>query len=121
MLKIKRSLLECISEAAKNTYPREFFALLGRSKNEVIDELIVVPSVYGKTHVLVKSHLIPIDSKIAGSVHSHPANSSKPSAEDIGSFPIFGEVHLIISWPFSIENIKAYDVFGKEIHWVVVE
>lgn len=121
MLKIKKQVLDGIAEAAKNTYPKEFFALLGKDKNGVIEELIIVPSTYGKTHVLVKSHLIPIDSKIAGSVHSHPINSSKPSKEDISSFPNFGEVHLIISWPFRIEDVKAYDVFGKEISWVIVE
>ncbi|MEM4662757.1 MAG: Mov34/MPN/PAD-1 family protein [Candidatus Diapherotrites archaeon] len=121
IFRIKKDVLEGIIEAVKNTYPREFFALLGSSNDKIIDEIIVVPAIYGSTHVLIKSNLIPFDSKIVGSVHSHPIGLPKPSTEDLRHFSNFGDVHLIISWPFSIDSIKAYDVHGKEIELVIVE
>jgi len=120
-IQIKRNIIEGIIEAARNTYPKEFFALLGSSDKKVIDELIVVPAIYGFGHVLVRSYLIPIDFKIVGSVHSHPEKMNNPSSADIKSFSEFGDIHLIIAWPFDINSIQAYDVSGKPINWQVID
>lgn len=122
MILIKRVTLEGLLQAARNTYPNEFFALLGsKHRNEVIDEVIVVPAIYGRAHALIKSGYIPVDFNIVGSVHSHPTHSNKPSKADLHSFPAFGKIHLIISYPFTMESINAYDSSGRKTGWRVVE
>ncbi len=122
MISIKRATLEGLLEAARNTYPNEFFALLGSThRNSTIDEVVMVPTVYGKAHAIIKSGLVPVDFNIIGSIHSHPGNSNKPSVADLHSFPSFGSVHFIISYPFTIERINVYSARGKELEWKVVE
>ncbi len=121
MLRIKRAILEGLLDAAKNTYPNEFFALLGsRNRNGVIDEVVVVPAVFGKQHAIVKGR-IPVDFSIIGSVHSHPGRSNMPSQADIRSFPSFGKVHFIISFPFNIENVNVVDLRGKKTEWGITK
>lgn len=115
MYVIKKGTLEAVLEAARNTYPHEFFAMLGGDKGrKIIDEFVVVPAVYGKSHALVKAYLIPFDSRILGSVHSHPSPACSPSDADIGSFAKMGEIHLIISYPFRLENARAFNSRGTE-------
>lgn len=121
MIQIKRHVIETIIEAAKSTHPKEFFALLGSTDGKVIDELIIVPAVYGYGHTLIKAGLIPVDFNIAGSVHSHPGKVNMPSNADLHSFPGFGRIHLIIAWPFNINTIKAFDSTGNELEWKVIE
>ena len=121
MISIKRSVLETIIEASKNTYPKEFFALLGSTDKKVIDELVIVPAIYGYGQTLIKAGLLPIDFNIIGSVHSHPGPSNVPSKADIKSFATFGHIHLIIAWPFNINTVEVYDVVGKKHAWSVVE
>lgn len=122
MILIKRATLEGLLEAASNTYPNEFFALLGSThRNNVIDEVIVVPAVYGKRHTIIRSGLMPLDFNVTGSVHSHPGNSNRPSVADLHSFPGFGSVNFIISYPFTIESTNAYSASGKELKWGIVE
>jgi len=122
VIEIKKDTIEGLLEAAKNTYPKEFFALLGSTrKNNTIDEVIIVPAVYGTQHALVKGGHYPLDFNSVGSVHSHPGPSNKPSRADIHSFPSFGRVHLIISFPFNLENVKAFNVNGKEVELDVVQ
>ncbi len=121
MIAIKRNVVETIIEASKRCYPKEFFALLGSPNGKTIDEVIIVPAIYGQGHTLVKAHLIPIDARVIGSVHSHPAAWNKPSNTDLHNFPRFGRIHLIIAWPFNIDTIKVFDNAGKELEWKVIE
>jgi len=121
MIFIKRNVLETIIEASKNTFPKEFFALLGSTDKRVIDEVVVVPAVYGYGHTLIKTGLLPLDFNIVGSVHSHPGPSNMPSNADIKSFATFGQIHLIIAWPFNMNTIEVYDVAGKKLEWEAVE
>ena len=113
MYKIKREVLGAIIEASKNTYPHEFFGVLGGSPGEkIVDELIVVPATYGKNFTLIKTYLIPFDSKMIGTVHSHPSYSSRPSKQDIATFGKMGSIHLIIAYPFNSESFNAFDSKG---------
>lgn len=119
---LKRLTAEDICEAARNTYPDEFFSLLGGdAKKRLIDELVLVPAIYGRQHALVKAHLLPVDPRVLGSVHSHPSGSARPSAGDLNSFVHFGGIHLIICKPFNIENMRAFDVAGNEIRFEIVK
>jgi len=121
-MKISRDTLESLVLASKNTYPNEFFAMLGSSKKDgTVDEFVIVPSVYGKEHTLIRLDLKPIDPKIIGSMHSHPSYSNRPSRQDLSTFKKLGKFHLIISHPFQFENIAAYNANGKTIGIKVVD
>ncbi len=116
MWKIKREILEAVLLAARNTFPDEFFCLLGgNSKQKSIEEFVVIPAVFGKTHTLVQDWLKPVDKSILGSVHSHPSRNNFPSDADLQAFPRFGEIHLILAYPFGINDARLFDLKGKEI------
>ncbi|MDD5162824.1 MAG: Mov34/MPN/PAD-1 family protein [Candidatus ainarchaeum sp.] len=119
---VKRQTLESIAEASKNVFPKEFIALLGsKSKNSIIDELVIIPATFGDSFSSVYLDLLPFDKSILGSVHSHPSDSNRPSSADKRFFKKTGEIHLIICLPFSISSIRAYDAEGKEIEMEVIE
>jgi len=122
MPKIKKSALEDLCIAARNTFPNEFIALLSSSKrNGIIDEFVVLPAVYGDRFASVRLDLMPVDKSIVGSIHSHPGRSALPSPADLGVFKRTGEMHLIIAYPFSFETARAFDAKGKELAIEMVE
>ncbi len=121
-LKIKKQALENIAFAAQKTFPMEFIALLGSKKNNgVADELVILPAVFGEQHALLYSGNLPFDRKILGSVHSHPSPNNSPSQADLDSFRKLGNMHLIISYPFSLSDIAAFDNSGKKVQIKVLE
>jgi proteasome lid subunit RPN8/RPN11 len=121
MYRILESIVLSIAAAAKNTYPAEFISLLGwDEEKKLIDEIVAVPADYGKNFSTIYTHLVPFDSRIIGSVHSHPSPSYKPSRGDLRSFAKLGEIHFIIAYPFNIDNLAAYDINGKPVEFEVV-
>ncbi len=122
MWKIKRGTIEAVLLAAKNTFPNEFFCLLGGDKKKkIIDEFVVIPAVFGQRHTIVQDWMKPFDSKIVGSMHSHPSRNNFPSGADLNSFPGFGEIHLIVGYPFRLEDAMLFDLKGKDLRFEVVE
>lgn len=123
MVKVMKSTLEALTLAARNTYPDEFLALLGsrQGKGNVIDEYVLLPAIYGKSFSSIRLDLLPFDSDVRGSVHSHPSYSSMPSSADLRAFKRMGEIHLIIAKPFNLESVRAFDGKGKSLEIEVVE
>ena len=119
MYRIKQVVLESIILAAKNVYPNEFFSMLG-GKNRTIKELVVVPATYGKDFSSYRLDLVPFDREIIGTIHSHPSIYNHPSNADLDSFGKSGEVHLIISYPYDFNTIKAFDNKGRKISLQVI-
>jgi len=121
MYKISKGVVLSIIEAARNIYPDEFIGMLGGNRKEkIIDELIIVPAVYGEGFTMVHSHLIPFDPKLIGTVHSHPSPASRPSQQDLETFSKTGEIHIIIGHPYTYETIRAFDRNGKSVQITVV-
>ncbi|MBN2127435.1 MAG: Mov34/MPN/PAD-1 family protein [Candidatus Diapherotrites archaeon] len=122
MIKLKKSVIDDLLLAARNTYPNEFFAYLGGDKKtNTVDEFILAPAVYGKTFVMIKEYLMPFDSRIMGSIHSHPGKSNFPSKADVNSFGKKGEIHLIIAFPYTLNSIQAYDEKGIKTEFELIE
>jgi len=120
--RIRRNTADSIALAARNIYPDEFIAMLGgEKKKRLIDELVVVPAIYGEDFAAIKQYLLPFDFRILGSVHSHPSNSSLPSIGDLSTFLALGEIHIIIAHPFNLNTMKAFNSKGKEIKLEVVD
>ncbi len=120
MYSIRRITLESIIVASRNVYPQEFFSMLG-GKNKTIEELVVVPAVFGDDFSSYRMDLVPIDKSIIGTVHSHPSRANYPSDADLESFSKFGEIHLIIGYPYDFNTVRAFDNKGKKITLNVVE
>jgi len=121
MLSIKKGTLDALLLAAKNTFPNEFLALLSsKKKNKVIDEFVLLPAIYGRTFSGIRLDLIPYDSSIMGSIHSHPYGPPMPSRADLRAFRAMGETHIIIASPFNLDSFKAFNKAGKEIKLKVI-
>lgn len=122
MHKIKKRTLLDLLEASRNVYPKEFLALIGsKEKNEVIDEYIILPAESGDSAAFIYMNTKPRDGRIVGSIHSHPSRSNRPSAGDLSSFPKYGRIHLIISYPYTMQDVALYDSGGRELEFEVVE
>ena len=118
---IDRSLLEMINEAAKDSLPNEFVAML-RAEDGVIQELILLPgTLQGEDSATLMMHMKPIDFSIVGTVHSHPGYSNRPSGQDLEFFRRYGYVHIITCLPYDERSWKAYDARGERLQLPVVE
>ncbi len=118
-MKIKRELLITILEAAKNSHPDEFVALLTGDK-DVLEELVFLPFISGRVSALIHLDMLPIGMKVYGTVHSHPSPNCKPSEEDLALFSRFGRYHIIVCYPYDMNSWKCYDREGKEVKLEVV-
>lgn len=124
MTKIKgidRSLLEMINQAAKDSLPNEFMAML-RVEDGVVQELLLVPgTLQGKDSALVMLHMLPIDFTVVGTVHSHPGFSNRPSSADLNLFRHYGSLHIITCMPFDEKSWQAYDHEGQKVRLPLVD
>jgi len=115
-MKIKKELLLELFEAMKNSSPNEFFAFLGSDSGKEIDHYIIVPYFYqAPDSVSYRTDLLPFDSSVKGTIHSHPGYSAYPSRADIETFRKKGNIHLIVAYPYSFETIRAYNQKGDPI------
>lgn len=113
---IPLQLAESIFEAAMNTYPREFIALIEGKKvcgKVILQKLVVLPSTFGNNFSSIRLDLLPIGHKIVASVHSHPNGNLTPSKQDLAMFSRLGLVNLIVD-PLN-KRIKAFDTKGVEL------
>jgi len=119
-MKILRETLEFICEACRNVYPHEFAGFL-RSENDVITEVLLSPKgLSGDYGAVVYPSLLPLDSSIVGTVHSHPGRVAYPSLEDVRFFEKFGNIHIIVRYPFGTEDAFFFDSKGQRIEAEVV-
>ncbi|MBU2100781.1 Mov34/MPN/PAD-1 family protein [Candidatus Micrarchaeota archaeon] len=121
MHKIKKIVLQSICIAAQRVYPNEFISMLGKNEKEEVFELVMLPAVYGRNFSSIRTDLIPFDKNIVGTIHSHPSKNNNPSSADLNVFSRLGKIHLIICWPFNLEDIKAFNEQGKKIELEVVK
>ena len=116
MYSIKKEVIGAFIEAAKHTFPQEFIGMLGGKKEEkIVDELIIVPAVFGDTFSTIQMHLVPFDPNYVGTAHSHPSHSNMPSRQDIKTFSKTGQIHLIACHPFDLNNLQAFNQKGENV------
>ncbi|HIH09300.1 MAG TPA: peptidase [Candidatus Diapherotrites archaeon] len=120
MYKIRQGVVESIIIASRNVHPLEFISMLG-GRDRVIEELVVVPAHFGESHSSYRLDLVPFDEQIIGTVHSHPSVYNHPSNADLDSFERFGKVHIIISYPYTLNTLRAFDNYGKTMKLQVIE
>ena len=117
---VKRELMEGILTLCREHHPREIVGIL-KMENNVLTEYIVPPQTYTSTTSAVFSiSRLPLDSSYQASVHSHPSGNASWSKEDKkGVFTKF-RWHFIIGFPYTIRNVKCYDMSGNKLHFRVV-
>ena len=120
--KIDRKCLDMIFESSKSIYPNEFGGLLrANDKKDTIIELVILPgTISGDSHTIFKMHMRPIDFSIVGTVHSHPSYSFKPSNSDKILFQKYGNIHIILAYPFNNKSWMAYDNLGNGIEIEII-
>jgi len=115
MEKISKNLLLDLFDACRETYPNEFFAYLGKTE-DIIDYFVAVPIFYqSEDSVSYWKHLSPVDFSVVGTIHSHPSGMPIPSRADLASFSKEGNIHVIVSYPYTLETLAFYDRNGKRI------
>ncbi|MBI4415962.1 MAG: Mov34/MPN/PAD-1 family protein [Euryarchaeota archaeon] len=102
-----------ILAASRDTYPREFAAIL-RAEQGVIEEILLLPgTISGDVHAIFQLHMLPIDLSVVGTIHSHPSGTYSPSDADRQLFSHFGRIHIITGYPYALDTWRAYDHYGE--------
>ncbi len=114
---ISKECLGLIIESAKSVYPKEFGGLLrvDDEQKHLISEVVLIPgTISGDSHAIFKLHMMPVDFKIVGTVHSHPSPYANPSNADLELFRKHGKIHIIMASPYNEGSWKAYDYNGYQ-------
>ncbi len=118
---IKREALEVLLEAARNAHPREaLFLLRGKREKDaiVVEDLVIPPlATHGRGFAEFPLQMLPFDTKLVGSAHSHPSGSLRPSIEDLDA--CFGVV-LILAYPYVLGSTVAYDPKGRRVEIEII-
>jgi proteasome lid subunit RPN8/RPN11 len=109
---IARETLRFILEASRDSLPEEFAGLL-QAEDGVITEVMILPGTESsRMSAFIRLYMLP-NMKIAGSVHSHPSGSIRPSQEDLAFFSRTGDYHIIAGLPFNENSWACYDASGE--------
>jgi proteasome lid subunit RPN8/RPN11 len=65
--------------------------------------------------------MMPLDTHLAGSVHSHPNGVIIPSDADLGFFPRTGRYHIIVGFPYEEDDWRCFSANGTPFDLGVVE
>ena len=118
---VKRRVRRMVFESSLDSYPNEFAALLKVNKKGVISELVLLPgTLQGRRSAVFALYMMPISFDVVGTVHSHPTPNCIPSDEDRSLFQRFGDVHIIVGYPFNERSWQGYDKVGRPRDVVVV-
>jgi proteasome lid subunit RPN8/RPN11 len=117
---IRHELLSLLLELGRDSHPNEFVALL-RERDGVIEELNMLPgTITGKDSASLFFDMMPLDTHLAGSAHSHPNGVLRPSDADINFFPRGGRYHLIIGYPYRESDWKCFAADGTPLTLEVI-
>ncbi len=120
-VRIRRELLEYLLELARDFYPNEFAGFL-REKDGIFEEVLIAPNPhFGTTSAFFDLWMLPYDKSIKGTVHSHPGPAPRPSRADLHFFSKFGGVHLIIAYPYTERDVRAYMSDGTPVPIEIIE
>ena len=109
---IRQELLSLLLELGRNSHPNEFVALL-RERDGIIEEMNILPgTTAGENSASLLFDMMPLDTHLAGSAHSHPNGVLRPSNADVHFFPRAGRFHLIIGYPYRSGDWQCFTADG---------
>ncbi len=110
---IKKDILLLLLRIAQDSHPNEFVALL-RERDGFIDEVNMLPgTVVHEDSASLFYDMMPLDTHVAGSAHSHPQGAISPSDADLRFFPRTGKYHLIIGYPYRNTDWRCFTADGQ--------
>jgi proteasome lid subunit RPN8/RPN11 len=110
---IRHKLLLLLLELGRSSHPNEFVALL-RERDGIIEEMNILPgTVAGEDSASLLYDMMPLDTHLAGSAHSHPNGMLHPSQADVNFFPRTGRYHLIIGYPYRESDWQCFTADGN--------
>lgn len=119
-VQIEHETLQFLLHACRNTHPDEFASFL-REEKGVITEIILSPgTLFGRGGSVINQWMLPLDSSICGTAHSHPSSNVIPSAADLHFFSMYGKYHAIVGYPYTEKTIQFYTKQGAPLPHRVV-
>jgi len=113
ILGINQDILTLLLRMAQDSHPNEFVALL-KERDGLIDEVNMLHgTVVREDSASLFYDMMPLDTHVAGSAHSHPSGPIRPSDADLTFFPRTGRYHLIIGYPYQKNNWRCFTADGK--------
>ncbi|NMB80107.1 MAG: proteasome protein [Methanomicrobiales archaeon] len=117
---IQKDLLCLLLQMGRESHPNEFVALI-RERDGIMDEVNLLPGTVGREDsASLMYDMMPLDTHVAGSVHSHPNGVLLPSDADVSFFPRTGRYHLIIGYPYRKQDWRCFTADGKPCKLEVV-
>lgn len=117
---ISRDLLQLLLNIGNNRHPCEFAGLL-IEKDGVIDEFNLLPGTVSRENsASLLLDMMPLDTHVAGSAHSHPNGALIPSDADLRFFSRVGRYHLIIGSPYGEGNWRCFRANGDPVEMEVI-
>ncbi len=112
---VRRDLLDLLLGMGRESHPREFAGIL-IAEGGVISEVHLLPGTVGnRDSASVLLDMMPLDSRMAGSVHSHPNGVIHPSDADLSFFPRTGRCHIIVGFPYGPGDWRVFRTDGKPL------
>jgi proteasome lid subunit RPN8/RPN11 len=110
---IRQDLLSLLLEMGRENHPNEFAGVI-RERDGVMDELNLLPGTIGREDsASIFYDMMPLDTHVAGSAHSHPNGVIRPSDADLTFFPRTGRYHLIIGYPYRKNDWRCFSADGN--------
>lgn len=118
---IRKSLLALLLEMGKENHPHEYAGLL-REEGGILEEINLLPGTIGREEsASMFLDMMPLDTHVAGSVHSHPNGVIRPSDADISFFPRSGRLHIIVGYPYGERDWRCFHADGTLAQLEVTE
>jgi proteasome lid subunit RPN8/RPN11 len=110
---IRSGVIQVLCEMGQTAHPHEFAALL-REEDGVIEEVDLLPgTIGGERHATMHLDMMPLDTHVAGSAHSHPNGVIRPSSADLTFFPRAGRYHIIVGYPYHTDSWRCFLTDGS--------
>ena len=121
ILGIRQDLLSLLLQMGRENHPNEFAGVI-RESNGVMEELNLLPGTIGREDSASLFYdMMPLDTHVAGSAHSHPNGVIMPSDADLNFFPRTGRYHLIIGYPYRKNDWRCFTADGQPCNLEVIE
>jgi len=120
ILGIRQDLLSLLLQMGRENHPNEFAGVI-RESNGVMEELNLLPGTIGREDSASLFYdMMPLDTHVAGSAHSHPNGVIMPSDADLSFFPRTGRYHLIIGYPYRKNDWRCFTADGQPYNLEVI-
>lgn len=119
---IRLSVINSLLTYSLSNHPKEGILLLrGKLKKDTIEvnDIVIPPlSIHGYSFSSFPLHMLPLDSSVVGTAHSHPSGVLEPSLDDLLHY--YGVIMVIVGYPYNSEKeIKVFDREGNSLPFLV--